>query len=151
MKVLFKRDVPGVAKAGQVKDVADGHARNYLIPRGLAVPATAGTLKQVEQRRASDAKHAQEEVADARALKARLEGTPIVVRSRAGSQGRLYGSITNADVAVAIEKQLGIQLDRRAIDLPEPVRHVGTHTVVARLPHGVTASFTLDVQADAEG
>src|SRR5436305_787016 len=138
MKVLFKRDVPGVAKAGQVKDVADGHARNYLIPRGFAVPASASTLKEVEQKRASEARHTKEEEAAARALKARLEELPLVVRSRAGSQGRLYGSITNADVAQALEKQLGLQIDKRSIELKEPIRHVGTHTVIARLPHGVS-------------
>src|SRR5215467_2655548 len=101
MKVLFKKDVPDVAKAGQVKDVADGYARNFLIPRGLAVAATAGALKQVADVQAVAARHAADEERAAQELKQRLEAQPVVIESKAGSQGRLYGSVTTADVATA--------------------------------------------------
>src|SRR6476620_8185817 len=107
MKVLFKKDVPDVARAGQVKDVADGYARNYLIPRGLAVVATSGALKQVADVQAVAARHAAEEEQAAQALKERLETQLVVVESKAGSQGRLYGSLTTMGVANAIQKQLG--------------------------------------------
>src|SRR3981081_262587 len=99
MKVLFKKDLPDVARAGQVKDVADGYARNFLIPRGLAVAATAAALKQVAEVQAVAARHAADQEQAARELKARLEAEPIVVQAKAGSQGRLYGSVTTADVA----------------------------------------------------
>lgn len=147
MKVLFKRDVPDVAKAGQVKDVADGYARNFLIPRGFAVAATAGTLKQVADLQAVAARHAAEEEQAARNLKERLEAGPVVIEAKAGSQGRLYGSVTTTDVANAIQRQLGAAIDRRDLDIAEPVRQVGSYQVSARLHHGVTATVTIDVRA----
>ncbi|HEY0583457.1 MAG TPA: 50S ribosomal protein L9 [Chloroflexota bacterium] len=147
MKVLFKRDVPDVARAGQVKDVADGYARNYLIPRGLAVAATGTALKQVADLQASAARHAAEEEQAARTLKQKLEAQPVVVESKAGAQGRLYGSITTADVAEAIQKQLGTTLDRRTLDIDDPVRQVGSYQVTARLHRAVTATVTVEVRA----
>src|SRR5947207_9337066 len=104
MKVLFKKDVADVARAGQVKDVADGYARNFLIPRGLAVAATSTALKQVAEVQAVASRRASEEEEAARALKGRLEAQPIVLESKAGSQGRLYGSVTTTDVASAVKK-----------------------------------------------
>src|SRR5215831_4228649 len=133
MKVLFKKDVEDVAKAGQVKDVADGYARNFLIPRGLAVAATAAALRQVADVQATAARHAADEERTARELKARLEAQPVVVEAKAGTQGRLYGSVTTADVVAAVHKQLGADLDRRDLDIAEPVRHVGSYTMTARL------------------
>lgn len=147
MKVLFKKAVPDVAAAGQVKDVADGYARNYLIPRGLAVVATAATLKQVAEVQAAAQRHAAHEEQAARDLKARLEAQPIVVESKAGAQGRLYGSITTADVAAAIQKQLGVSLDRRELDIADPVRQVGSYQVTARVHRAVTATITVEVRA----
>jgi large subunit ribosomal protein L9 len=146
MKVLFKMDVADVARAGQVKDVADGYARNFLIPRGFAVAATASALKQVAEVQAVAARHAAEEEQAARELKARLEAEPIVVQAKAGSQGRLYGSVTTADVATAIQKQLGMAIERRDLDITEPVRQVGSYSVSARLHRGVTANVTVEVR-----
>jgi large subunit ribosomal protein L9 len=151
MKVLFKRDVPDVARAGQVKDVADGYARNYLIPRGLAVAATPGALKQVADVQAAAARHAVEEEEHARGLKDRLEATPVVLQSKAGAQGRLYGSITTADVAEAIQRQLGTSLDRRHLEIAEPIRQLGSYQVTARLHRGVTATLTVEVRAEGAG
>ncbi len=146
MKVLFKKDVPDVAKAGQVKDVADGYARNFLIPRGLAVAATSGALRQVSDLQAVAVRHAAEEEQTARGLKQRLEAQPIVIEAKAGSQGRLYGSVTTTDVANAIQKQLGANIDRRELDIAEPVRLVGSYQVTARLHRSVTANVTIDVR-----
>src|SRR5437879_1929937 len=147
MKVLFKKDVPDVAKAGQVKDVADGYARNFLIPRGLAIAATAGALKQVSDLQAIAAKHALGEERAAQTLKQRLEAQPVVIESKAGSQGRLYGSITTADVANAIQKQVGASIDRRDLDISDPVRQVGSYQVTARLHRAVNATVTIEVRA----
>jgi large subunit ribosomal protein L9 len=146
MKVLFKKDVADVARAGQVKDVADGYARNFLIPRGLAVAATAAALKQVAEVQAVAARHAADQEQAARELKARLEAEPIVVQAKAGSQGRLYGSVTTADVASAIQKQLGTAIERRDLEITEPVRQVGSYSVAARLHRGVTANVTVEVR-----
>jgi large subunit ribosomal protein L9 len=147
MKVLFKKDVPDVARAGQVKDVADGYARNFLIPRGLAVAATPAALKQVADVQALAARHAAEEESVARSLKERLEAQPVVIEAKAGSQGRLYGSVTTADVASAIQKQLGASVDRRDLEIGDPVRQVGSYQVSARLHRSVTANVTIDVRA----
>ncbi len=149
MQVLFKQDVEGVGKAGQVKEVADGYARNFLLPRGLAVAATAATLKQAADQRAAAARKAAEEERAARALKDRLEAEPVVLVAKAGSQGRLYGSVTNADVAEAIQRQLGVTVDRREIDISEPIRQVGTHRASIRLHRSVSASVAVDVRAEA--
>jgi len=147
MKVLFKKDVPDVAKAGQVKDVADGYARNYLIPRGMAVAATAGALKQVAEVQAVAARHAADEEQSARELKQRLEAQPIVIEAKAGTQGRLYGSVTSADVAMAIQKQIGANVERRDLEISDPVRQVGSYQVSARLHRAVTANVTIEVRA----
>src|SRR5579859_4768064 len=138
MKVLFKKDVPDVARAGQVKEVADGYARNFLIPRGFAVAATGAALKQVADLQAAAARHAADEEKDARALKERLEAQPIVVEAKAGAQGRLYGSLTTSDVVSAVQKQLATSLDRRNLDIAEPVRQVGSYPVTARIHRAVT-------------
>jgi large subunit ribosomal protein L9 len=147
MKVLFKKDVPDVAKAGQVKDVADGYARNILIPRGFAVAATTSALKQVAEVQATTSRRASEEEAAARTLKQRLEAEPIVLEAKAGSQGRLYGSVTTADVASAVQQQLGATIDRRDLEIAEAVRHVGEYAVTARLHRSVTATLKLEVRA----
>jgi large subunit ribosomal protein L9 len=151
MKVLFKKDVPDVAKAGQVKEVADGYARNFLIPRGLAVAATSGALKQVADVQAVAARHAAEEQRAAQNLKGRLEAQPIVLEAKAGSQGRLYGSVTAVDVATAIQRQIGASVDRRELEMPEHIRHVGSYQVGVRLHHGVTATLTIEVRAVGSG
>ncbi|MDQ6671312.1 MAG: 50S ribosomal protein L9 [Chloroflexota bacterium] len=147
MKVLFKQDVVDVAKAGQLKDVADGYARNFLIPRGLAVAATTAALKQVAVVQAAAARHAADEERTARALKDKLEAQPVVVEAKAGQQGRLYGSVTTADVVTAVQRQLGLNLERRDLDIADQVRQVGSHPVTARLHRGVTATITIDVRA----
>jgi large subunit ribosomal protein L9 len=148
MKVLFKKDVADVARAGQVKDVADGYARNFLIPRGLAVAATPAALKQVADVAAASARHAAEEETHARTLKERLESEPIVLHSKAGAQGRLYGSVTTADVADAIQRQLDASVDRRDLEIHEPIRHLGSHQVSVRLHRAVTATLTVEVRAE---
>jgi large subunit ribosomal protein L9 len=147
MKVLFKKDVADVARAGQVKEVADGYARNFLIPRGLAVAATASALKQVAEVEAVAARHTAEEEQAAQALKTRLEAEPVVVEAKAGTQGRLYGSVTTADVAAAIQKQLGTSVDRRNLEINDPVRQIGSYQVTARLHRGVAATVTVEVRA----
>jgi large subunit ribosomal protein L9 len=147
MKVLFKKDVVDVAKAGQLKEVADGYARNFLIPRGLAVAATSAALKQIADLQAAAARHAADEERTAQRLKDKLEAQPIVVEAKAGQQGRLYGSVTTADVATAVQTQLGVTLERRDLDIAEQVRQVGSYPVTARLHRAVTATITVEVRA----
>jgi large subunit ribosomal protein L9 len=147
MKVLFKQDVVDVARAGQVKEVADGYARNFLIPRGLAVAATSAALKQVAQVRAVAARQASEEEKAAQALKEKLEAQPVVIEAKAGQQGRLYGSVTTADVAGAIQRQLGVSVERRDLEIGDHVRQIGSYEATARLHRSVTATITVEVRA----
>ena len=148
MKVVLREDVKGLGAAGDVKDVADGYARNFLIPRRLATPATPGALKTVDQQRAANAKRQAQLEAEARALAARLESTTLTLKARVGSQERLYGSITAADIAGALGQELGSPFDRRKLVLEEPIRELGTHTVPVHLARDVTASLTVQVEAE---
>lgn len=146
MKVILSKDVQGTGKAGEVKDVADGYARNYLIPRKLAIPATGGALKNVEQKKASEQKKVAAEEAAARALADRLTNAPVVVTAKVGDQGRLYGSITSADIADQLSAQLSQPIDKRKIELDEPIRQLGTFEVTIRLHRAVSATVKVDVQ-----
>lgn len=148
MKVVLQDDVKGLGTTGEVKDVADGYARNFLIPRRLAAPATAGALKNVEAQRASLAKRQAQMDADARALADRLGAMTLTLKARVGSQDRLYGSITSADIAAALGSELGTTFDRRKLVLEEPIRELGTHTVPVHLARDVTTSLTVNVEAE---
>jgi large subunit ribosomal protein L9 len=147
MKVILNQDVKGTGNAGEVKDVADGYARNYLIPRKLAVPATSSALKGVEQRRASEAKRAAAEETTARDLAERIAAQPVVIQAKVGDQGRLYGSITSGDIGEALAARLGRPVDKRQIQLAEPIRQLGTFQVPMRLHRNVAATLTVEVQA----
>ncbi|MCC7107471.1 MAG: 50S ribosomal protein L9 [Chloroflexi bacterium] len=148
MKILLGKDVAGLGKAGEIKEVADGYARNFLLPRRLAVPATEGVLRQVADRKANqDRKQAAEE-RKTQDLAVRLAESPLVIKARVGSQGRLYGSITAADVADALSHALKEEIDKRRVELVEPIRTIGSHEATIRLARNVTARFKLDVQAE---
>jgi len=146
MKVILTKDVQGTGKSGEVKEVADGYARNFLIPRKLAIPASGSALRTVEQRKAAEDKRAASEEASARALADRLTSAPVVLTARVGDQGRLYGSITSADIAEQLSSHLGQPIDKRKIDLDEPIRQLGSHEVTIRLHRAVSATVKVDVQ-----
>ena len=149
MKVILTQDIKGTGKAGEVKDVADGYARNFLIPRKLAVVATAGALKGVEQRQTAESKRASSEETAARALADRIGAEPVVMTAKVGDQGRLYGSITSGDIAEALGRRLREPVDKRRIELPDPIRQLGSFEVPIRLHRNVTATLTVDVRAEA--
>src|SRR5437867_8276518 len=117
MKVVFKRDVASVGKAGEVKEVADGYARNFLIPRGYAVAATKTELANVEARKAADDRHRARLDEERQALAQRIEAEPLVMQARAGARGRLHGSITTADVAEAISILLSKKIEQHVVEL----------------------------------
>lgn len=145
MKVLLRSDVDGVGKRGDLVEVADGHARNYLIPKGLATRATAGVDQQASaMRKARDVRDAADRSA-AQEVATRLVPTVITVAAKAGPEGKLYGSVTAADIAEAISAQAGIELDRRALQLDEPIKVTGTHSVSAKLHPEVEFPVTVDV------
>jgi len=133
MKVYFLKDVPGVARAGEIKEVAEGYARNYLLPRKLAVAATEAVIDQVRARQAAEARRAAREAEELRELAGRLDGLTVTVAVRAGREGRLYGSVTAADIAGAISARVGRPIDRRRVELEAPIRKTGEYRVVVRL------------------
>lgn len=145
MKIILRGAVPKLGDAGDVVTVAGGYARNYLIPRGLAVPATKGNVKHAETWRNSRASREARERTQAEELKTRLEAQPLVVEAQAGPDGRLFGSVTSAQIAEAIAATAGADVDRHAIELPEPIRHLGLHEVKVSLRGDVSAQVSVEV------
>jgi large subunit ribosomal protein L9 len=147
MRVILRSDVAGVGHKGDVLDVADGYARNYLVPRGLALKASSGALAQAAaMRRARDAREARDR-ASAEEIATRLAPTVITVPAKAGAEGRLFGSVTAADLVEAVEAQAGVVLDRRRVHLEEPIKTVGAHEVAVRLHSDVELRLTVEVVA----
>lgn len=147
MKVILLTDHEKLGKQGEVVSVKPGYARNYLVPQGLAIPATKSNLKNLEQQLAAAAKRAQRELTDAQETAGKLQGQTVTVTARAGAGGRLFGSITAQQVAEAVSQAFGINLDRRRVHLPEPLRQVGTHQVELRLHPQVRTEINVDVVA----
>lgn len=143
MKVVFLEDVPGVAQGGDVKDVKDGFARNYLIPQRLAMPATRDSLQRIERLK----KHAEttrlKTLADMRQVAEEIAGRRIDIEMRAGVSGRLYGSVTNAVVAEKLADMTAHDIDRRIVQIPEAIRETGTYAIQVRLHPEVTTDVTL--------
>lgn len=147
MKIVLRNDVTGVGRKGDVLEVADGYARNYLLPKGYAMVATPGVEAQAEaMRRARQARYAAEK-AEAAELAKTLGGTTIKVTAKAGREGKLFGSVSSSDIAEAIAAQVGAAVDRRDIEISEPIKLVGTHSVVARLHTEVEVAITVEVAA----
>lgn len=146
MKVLLLRDHEKLGKAGDIKNVADGYARNFLLPRGLAVLATAGALKQAETVRRAEEKRRAKLYAEAQAVANQLTGTTLNFSALAGETGKLYGSITAHDIAEAIRRDKGIELDKHKVDLREPLRSLGTHTVPIRLAADLAPTVTVVIE-----
>ena len=133
MKVILNQDVPKLGDAGSIQTVKDGFARNYLIPQGLATEATAGRLKNAEQRLKSIQRKIEREEEAQKSLAESLDGLRVSMTARVGEQGRLYGSITSADVAEKISAAVGQEIDRRKVLLDEPIRSIGDHQVTVHL------------------
>lgn len=144
MKLILRSDLAGVGKRGDIVDVADGHARNYLLPKKLAIKATDGAVSQAQaMRRARDLRDAADRES-AQTIASALVARTIVITAKAGGEGRLFGSVTAADVAQAIHEQANISIDRKKIHV-EPIRTVGTHSVEVKLHHDVTFPVTVEV------
>lgn len=144
MKVLLKNDVPKIGKKGELLDVKEGYARNFLIPNGLAIEATGGTMKQYEEEKKAGDRRKAREKEDAQALGAKFKGITITLRHKAGDEGRLFGSITSTEVAEAL-KQMGYEIDKRQVVLEEPIRLVGKHQAKIKLHSEVMAMVNIEV------
>lgn len=151
MKVILTQAVPGLGEAGTIKEVADGYARNYLLPRKLAMTATRGSLKQAEAQAEGIARKANKVLTEAQQAAAAVQDKTVTIRARVGSENRLYGSVTGADVSDALKAQYGIELDRRKIELGEAIHRIGTYTATAEFGTGVTAQFNVEVAPEVAG
>jgi large subunit ribosomal protein L9 len=148
VKVIFLEDVPNVADAGEAKEVADGYGRNYLLPRRLAVLANSAASNVVQaQRKKIALKQAQTE-AEMAELAGKLDGMEVTLKARAGAKDRLYGSITSADIADELSSSVGLVVDKRKIELEEPIRQLGSYEVTVRFTRDIAAIIRLAVVAD---
>ena len=150
MKVILSDDVEKLGHKGDVVTVADGYARNFLIPKGFAILASKGALKQAELMQKARAERAAKEKEEAAGRVATLAASPVYISARAGEEGRLFGSVTKADIARAILDQLEQDIDRHLIRLDDPIRSLGTHEVEIRLHEDVNALVTVEVIAHEE-
>ena len=150
MKVVLLKDVRNMGKRDDIVYVSDGYARNFLFPQKLAAEATPGTLKEIERKRAAQDAREAELKAEAQAKAELLKNKVIVLQVKCGEKGRLYGSVTSAEVAEALEKQHGIKADKRKIDIGDPIREVGMREISVWLYTGITTKMKLDVQPIAK-
>ncbi len=147
MKVILLEDVKGQGKKGDLINTSDGYARNFLFPRKLAKLADAGSIKEIENKKESQAFHLAEEKKKAEEIKASLDGKKIVFKTTGGADGRLYGAVTTKDISDKISAELGLNIDKRAITLNDNIKTVGEYTVKVKLFQGIVADLKLSVEA----
>jgi large subunit ribosomal protein L9 len=148
VKVVFLKDVEGSGRIGEIKNVADGYARNYLLPQGLAAPATPEAIRKAEARAVVEARKQALLDEAAQTLAERLPGVPLTIVAKAGSKGRLFGSVTQADIAEEVGKLLGQEVDRHQVLLPEPIKETGDYEVTIQLTKNVRPVVSLKVAAE---
>jgi large subunit ribosomal protein L9 len=147
MKVILLQDIKTLGKVGDVVEVASGYARNYLEPRNLAVEASTGAMALLEQQRRAKNRREAEAIADAEALAKQLESKPLSVAAKSGGNGRLFGTITNVQVADAIHADYQVKIDRHKIELPDNIKSLGSYPVQVRLGKNIIAKTTVKVVA----
>lgn len=146
MRVILKAEVPRLGRTGDIKDVADGYARNYLLPKGLAIEATGGELKHLAQERQAEKTKKDRAHQDAEELATRLGAVTLVFRLKAGEHGKTFGSVTAKEVAEALKKEAKAEIDKTKIVLREPLRSLGVHKVEVRLLADVRADVTVAIE-----
>jgi len=145
MKIILQKSVDKLGHPGDVVEVADGYARNYLMPRGIAVKASKGAVKHVDSLKRAHAVRVNEAKVEAETVAQRLIASPITVRAHAGEEGKLFGSVTAAEIAEAIDRQAGVRVDRHDVHLDEPIRSVGVHEVRVHLFPEVDPILSIEV------
>jgi large subunit ribosomal protein L9 len=150
MKVVFLQDVPLTARVGEIKEVKNGYARNFLLPRGMALPATKAYMEKAQAAARAEERRQASLDEDARTLAARIGTEPLRLQARVGETGRLYGSVTAQDIAEGLSQRAGREVDRHIVQLGEPIRQVGEYTVHVRLTRNVAADIPVIVEGLAE-
>lgn len=148
MKVILKQDVKDLGKKDSMVNVSDGYAKNYLIPRGIAVEATAGNINEMKNKQQAVDNKKKKELAEAQALADSLKDKVFVIRAKSGENGKLFGAIGNKDIAEAIQRDLSLNVDKKKIVVNEPFKAVGLFSVEARIYSGVTAKFQVKIEAE---
>lgn len=146
MKVILLQDVKGKGKKGQMLEVSDGYARNYMLPRKIAVEATADAVNTMRMNDKAAAEKAAKERAEALEISKQLREMTLVVNAKGGGAGRLFGSVTNQEIADALKAKSGITLDKRKIVISDPIKSVGTYTVQCKLGYEITAPLTVKIE-----
>lgn len=144
MKVILKTDVKGSGKKGDILEVSDGYAKNFLLKKGLAEVATASGISEIEQRKSADAYHKAENEKQLRELAKKLKGTEVTVSLRAGENGKTFGSVTTAQIASALS-DLGYEIDKKRISLPEAIKNIGSYDAEIRFMEGVSTKIKVNV------
>jgi large subunit ribosomal protein L9 len=150
MLVLLLKDVAGIGHAGDIKDVSGGHAKNYLFPKNLAVPASEGAQRQAQSIREATERRRDRQHAEARVTAAKIDGQALTFKVRAGEGDRLYGSVTNGEIAEELSKAAKIEIERRQVEIEHPIKSLGAHGVQVRIAPGVTATITVNVERAEE-
>lgn len=145
MKVIFLQDVKGSGKKGDVKEVADGYARNFLIGKGLAVEATAKNMSDLAGKKSSEQHKADVAKQEAEAAAAKIKGKKVVCKSKAGQGGKLFGSVTAGNVADLISEQLGVKVDKKKVSLDTEIKSFGTYTAEVKFLAGISEKITVEV------
>ena len=146
MKVILLQDVKGKGKKGQMLEVSDGYARNFMLPRKLAIEATPDAINTMKMNDKATAERIAREKAEALEVSKKLRAMTLVVKAKGGGAGRLFGSVTNQEIADALEKNGGIKLDKRKIVIADPIKNVGTYTVNCKLGYEITAPLTVKIE-----
>ena len=149
MQVLFLKDVKGVGHAGDIKEVAGGYAQNYLFPNKLAQQVTDGAMKQAQQLQDAAARKKERKALESRALADKVNGQIVTFKARTGEGERLYGSITTADVATALSKAIGQEIDRKYVEIEHPIKTIGQHNATVKIATGLTAKIIIVVERGA--
>ncbi len=145
MKVILQKDLKSLGKAGDIVDVAEGYGRNYLLPRGLAVEATDGNLRQTKIEQQAQKQKKTRALEEAQATAKRIDGQKLQISAKVGDAGKLFGSITSQEIVDRLKKQYKVEIDKRRLDLPEPIKSLGKHPIAIRIHPKVRAEIVVEV------
>jgi len=145
MKVILQQDIKGTGKKGQIIQVSDGYARNFLLPKGLAIEASTGNLNALKTKKEAEEHRKEREKQEAQKLAEKLSGLTVTVKAKAGENGKLFGSITSKEIADVLEKQHHVKIDKKKINLTEPIKTLGALTVDVRVYPEISASLKVEV------
>ncbi len=148
MEVIFVKDLKGQGKAGDKKNISDGYAKNFLIPKGYAVEATASNLNNLKGKKESEAFKKQQELENAQMLKEKLENITVNLKAKAGDNGKIFGSVTSKDISDALFKKFGLNIDKKKIVLPDGIKEIGTFTIDAKLYPSVSGKIKVCVECE---